>query len=411
MNVSMQMNLLRTSLVLSCLLLAGTMAFAQYSQTIQNAWKGTFLTNQNGFPGLGTRDANGQWQLERISGSSDVRIKNLQSGLYLHSETDATTPVLGPIQPGWWSAMWVLEPVAGAADQFKIKNKYRNNYLHAETGTIQTGAVQPGWISARWIIPSEIWSTDPIRKSIASTITIANRAGYSAAVSISYILPAGQPDEQGNTSGEDRPFVMTKQIALYEDAYVSLPLAAQNIAVAADGIACHDPLDLKATFPNTAAIGGDKCYKLWGTIFGTEWAAVDCSEVKDFRAEPAIDNFLMGEPKKAGLTGGYISVFNQSGYVAKIGAIYLLPPGAADEAGQLSNDLRTITKSETIALGSTWKMSIPPAAIGITIGVEGIGCLDALNMSIVAGTAKEINQCYKLWGTIFDTAWGPMDCN
>ncbi|MDX2282676.1 MAG: hypothetical protein NW241_00880 [Bacteroidia bacterium] len=408
MNAFKQLNLLRACLVLGCLLLAGPAAFSQ--STIQNAWKKTFLTNSSGFPGLSAQDANSYWVLEPISGSPEVRIKHTRSGLYLHTETDAASPVLGPIQPGWWSAMWILEPVAGAADQFRIKNKYRGTYLHNETGTIQTGQIQPGWLSARWNILRERWSNDP-STMLASTITIANRAGYSAAVSISYILPAGQPDEQGTTSYEDRPFVMTKQIALYQDAYVKLPNAATSIEVVADGIACTDALDLKASFPNTASVGGNKCYKLWGTIFSTEWAAVDCSEVKDYRAEPVLDNFLMGEPKKTGLAGGYVSIFNQSGYVARISAVYTLPAGAADEAGQVSAQPRSVTKNETIALGSTWKMSIPSAAIGIVVSAEGVACIDPLNMTLTFGTAKDANQCYKLWGTVFSTEWGSISCN
>ena len=400
--------LLRTWMVVSCFSLCAPTSFAQ---NIQSVWSGTFLTNNNGFPGLSTRDANSEWYLEPIEGSTEVRLKHVRSGLYLHTETDATTPVLGPVQPGWWSAMWIMEPVTGQNEQFRLKNKYRGTYLHSETGTIQTGEVQPGWLSARWVISSERLANDQVRHSLASTITVANRAGYSAAVTISYILPANQPDEQGNTTHDDRPFVMTKQIDLYQDAYVQLPLTAKSIQVIADGIACTDPLDLSVSFRNTEAVGGNKCYKLWGTLFGTEWAEVDCSEVRHEGAVPAIDNFFFGEPKKEGLTGGYVSVFNQSGYVAKISAVYTLPAGAADESGQLSTSPRSITKNENVALGGNWIMSIPPGAIGIVVMVEGIACIDPLNMSLSFGTAKEANNCYKLWGTIFSTEWGTMDCD
>ncbi len=401
--------LLRTWMVVSAFFLASTMAF---SQNIQNVWRSSYLTNQNGFPGLAARDANSEWVMETIPGSTEVRIKHVRSGLYLHSETDATTPVLGPIQPGWWSAMWIMEPVEGQYEQFRLKNKYRGTYLHAETTTIQTGEVQPGWLSARWNISRERLANDYVRHSIASTITVANRSGYSAVVTISYILPANEPDEQGSKYHEARSFVMTKQIALAEDAYVSLPKTAVDIHITADGIACTDPLDLVASFANTAAIGGNKCYKLWGTLFGTEWADVDCSEVTQGNTgDAAFDNFFIGEAKKAGLTGGYVSVFNQSGYVAKISAVYTLPAGAADESGQLSTQPRSVTKNENIALGSTWKMSVPSAAIGIVVTVEGVACIDPLNMTLAFGTAKEANKCYKLWGTVFSTEWGNISCN
>ena len=62
---------------------------------------------------------------------------------YVHIETGA--PQAGPIQPGWWSAMWVVEPVPGT-EFVKLRNRWKGDqYLHIETGALESGPIQPGW--------------------------------------------------------------------------------------------------------------------------------------------------------------------------------------------------------------------------------------------------------------------------
>ncbi len=73
-----------------------------------------------------------------------------QTDKYIHVENGlkATT-----IQPGWWSAQWVLEPVAGT-QYYRIRNRYTSAYLHAEYGTLQAGSIQSGWHTAQWLLES-----------------------------------------------------------------------------------------------------------------------------------------------------------------------------------------------------------------------------------------------------------------
>lgn len=137
------------SLLICGLALATQILFAQGNTEIQNFWRKNYIQANAGKTSLGTQGSNAVWIVEQIANSSDVRLKHVASGSYLHAETDAKFPAVGAIQPGWLSAMWVLEPVTGTA-LVRIKNKWRGTYLHTETGALEMGTIQPGWLSAQW---------------------------------------------------------------------------------------------------------------------------------------------------------------------------------------------------------------------------------------------------------------------
>lgn len=122
---------------------------AQGNVNLQNVWKQTYLQSEAGKPSLGVQSNKSAWVIEKIANSTEVRLKHLASGGYLNAEKDEKNPTTGAIEPGWWSAIWILEPIAGT-DQLRIKNKWRETYLHIETGTLELGGIQPGWMSARW---------------------------------------------------------------------------------------------------------------------------------------------------------------------------------------------------------------------------------------------------------------------
>jgi len=55
----------------------------------------------------------------------------------------------GPIQPGWFSAMWLLEDAD--AGFVRLRNRWKpDEFIHVEYGTVASGAIQPGWYSAMW---------------------------------------------------------------------------------------------------------------------------------------------------------------------------------------------------------------------------------------------------------------------
>ncbi|MCU0870695.1 MAG: hypothetical protein MUF30_14070, partial [Burkholderiales bacterium] len=74
---------------------------------------------------------------------SFVQLKNRwKPDQYVHIENGP--PTAGPIQPGWWSAMWVMENVPGA-NFVRLRNRWKpDQYLHIEPGRLDAGPIQPG---------------------------------------------------------------------------------------------------------------------------------------------------------------------------------------------------------------------------------------------------------------------------
>ncbi len=125
---------------------------AQETVRIENVWKKTNLNNETGSLSLGPVQPgwnSAMWTIEKVTGTSYVRIKNVWKGTYLNNETGELS--LGSIQPGWNSAMWVLEPIQGT-NNVRIKNVWKGTYLNNETGQLSLGSIQPGWNSAMWKI-------------------------------------------------------------------------------------------------------------------------------------------------------------------------------------------------------------------------------------------------------------------
>lgn len=81
-----------------------------------------------------------------------IRLKNRWKPTeYIHVEQP--TPSSGGIQPGWWSAQWVLEQEPGTVF-YRIKNRWRNQYLQIEQGPLACSDILPGWWSAQWQLES-----------------------------------------------------------------------------------------------------------------------------------------------------------------------------------------------------------------------------------------------------------------
>lgn len=81
------------------------------------------------------------------------RIQNrFRPATFLHTEQGSVA--VGPIQPGWWSADWIIEPVAGSAPWVRLRNRFRPlDYIHNQNGRVQSGPLgDRGWWSAQWAI-------------------------------------------------------------------------------------------------------------------------------------------------------------------------------------------------------------------------------------------------------------------
>jgi aqualysin 1 len=118
---------------------------------ISNRWQPTkYIHTETGLqasaiqPGWWTA----QWVMEPVAGTQFYRIKNRYTGYYLHAENGPVEA--GTVLSGWLSAHWELEPQQGG--WFRIRNRYRGTHLHVEYGSLQLGTVQSSWISAHWKI-------------------------------------------------------------------------------------------------------------------------------------------------------------------------------------------------------------------------------------------------------------------
>jgi len=134
------------------LALGAAPATAQTFVRLQNRWTGDYIHVENGFPESGTiREGwfSAMWVVEPVPGTEYRRLKNRYTGKYLHVENGPLQQ--GDIQPGWFSAMWTQEPVPGT-DYYRFQNRYTGKYLHVEGGPLQVGDIQQGWFSAMWTV-------------------------------------------------------------------------------------------------------------------------------------------------------------------------------------------------------------------------------------------------------------------
>jgi hypothetical protein len=50
----------------------------------------------------------------------------------------------------WHSAQWMLEPVAGEMEYYRIRHRWQDKYLHIEYGRLEVGTIHSDWVSAQW---------------------------------------------------------------------------------------------------------------------------------------------------------------------------------------------------------------------------------------------------------------------
>lgn len=158
---------MRPLLLFAFLIATTAPVLSQEVSTFENHWKPTERLAVEDGALVSDPSASTAWVIEPVDGTY-VRLRNLATGLYLHNETGLS---VGPIEPGWWSAMWELEPISG--DRVRIKNRWLGTYLHNENGPLELGEIQSGWNSA-------MWSQQPVQTQMAfskSTTAVESRLG------------------------------------------------------------------------------------------------------------------------------------------------------------------------------------------------------------------------------------------
>lgn len=87
-----------------------------------------------------------------------TKIENSKNDLFINVEKNLNC---SKIAPGWHSAMWTIETVQGTK-YVKIKNRWKQTFLHVEHGKLECSNIAPGWHSAMWEI-EKVAGTEYIR--------------------------------------------------------------------------------------------------------------------------------------------------------------------------------------------------------------------------------------------------------
>jgi hypothetical protein len=90
------------------------------------------------------------WYLDQTD-DGYIRLQNYwKPDEYIHIQSGNVQA--GPIEPGWWSAKWTLEDVSDTPF-VHIHNRWKpDQFLHNQYGSVQAGPIEPGWWSAMWDI-------------------------------------------------------------------------------------------------------------------------------------------------------------------------------------------------------------------------------------------------------------------
>ena len=122
---------------------------------IRNVWQNTYLYQSGDKVVYGNPASNNtasHWEFVSVSG--DVyRIRNRQTGDYMHIENQRGYVQCGSINMDWHSARW-RKPDAGNGE-VRIRNYWQSSqYIHVENlnGNAQIGGIYTAWSSAKWVL-------------------------------------------------------------------------------------------------------------------------------------------------------------------------------------------------------------------------------------------------------------------
>lgn len=144
--------------------LAGGLPAQQFTR-IQNRFRADqFLHTERGPVESGRIEGgwwSADWIIEPVAGEPFVRLRNRFRGdHYIHVEHGQVSS--GPLgDPGWHSAQWTLD--RSAAPYVRFRNRWRSEiYLHTERGRLEAGPIDMGWWSAQWTLAVSPNSAPPM---------------------------------------------------------------------------------------------------------------------------------------------------------------------------------------------------------------------------------------------------------
>lgn len=133
------------------ILTSNTPALTTYH--IRNVWQNTYLADGGDRVTYGGTPSGSsyEWEIEDLG--SNVEIKNVATGEYMHVENLLGYVQCTPRTFGWHSSRWIIED-AGSGD-IRLENQWQsNNYIHIENqqGHAQYGSINPTQASAKWVL-------------------------------------------------------------------------------------------------------------------------------------------------------------------------------------------------------------------------------------------------------------------
>jgi len=86
-----------------------------------------------------------------------VRLKSQWNGTCINIEKgEREIEATDDVKPEWQSAKWIFQPVPGKDNTYRIKNVWKNLYLHIENiekgKNLECGEIKDKWLSAQWLI-------------------------------------------------------------------------------------------------------------------------------------------------------------------------------------------------------------------------------------------------------------------
>jgi hypothetical protein len=150
---------------------------------IKNKWQSSYLYESAGVVKYGTpaaTDLTSQWEVLDFNGAK--RIRNRNSGNYMHIENQTGSVQVGVVNDAWMSARWTVE--AGPAAGYSIIRSawLTSSIIHIEnlTGNAQYGNIPTSWDSPQWLLETVATTSTPTATSGGATATRTATTGGGA---------------------------------------------------------------------------------------------------------------------------------------------------------------------------------------------------------------------------------------
>jgi len=152
----------KITLLIATILCVSVFSYGQQYEKIQNRWKGTYINLEHGAPActeIAPAWHSAMWTIERDG--ADLKFKNRWKNSYLLANSAgvlSTSELSGKSLREialFVQAIWQFEIVPGT-EYVRIKNKQSGRYLHIENGKLECSPIGAGAHSAMWkILPAQ----------------------------------------------------------------------------------------------------------------------------------------------------------------------------------------------------------------------------------------------------------------